>query len=166
MSELVLVANAADGTLSTLRLHRTGGTEGGAWLEPLALVGELPGCSTFAVDAGRDLVHAAYKDDDGAGLATLSLDREFDNGFRVGAYFTLTDVSFAEFGEGSFDKGIRLTIPFSWVLGQPTQSDYSATIRPLTRDGGAPLNVSGRLYETIRPWQEQRLDMQWGKAWR
>lgn len=76
MSELVLVANAADGTLSTLRLHRTGGTEGGAWLEPLALVGELPGCSTFAVDAGRDLVHAAYKDDDGAGLATLSLDRE------------------------------------------------------------------------------------------
>ena len=98
--------------------------------------------------------------------ATLSIDREFANGWRVGAFATKTDVSAEDFGEGSFDKGIRLTIPFSWVLGQPTQSDYSATIRPLTRDGGAPLNVSGRLYETIRPWQEQRLDMQWGKAWR
>lgn len=76
MSELVLVANADDGTISTLRLHRSGGNSGSGWLQPVDLVGELPGCSTFAVDAERDLVHAAYKGDDGAGVATLSLDRE------------------------------------------------------------------------------------------
>ena len=98
--------------------------------------------------------------------ATLSVDREFANGWRVGAFATKTDVSAEEFGEGSFDKGIRLTIPFSWILGQPTLTDYNAVIRPLTRDGGAQLNVSGRLYETVRPYQQERLDMQWGKAWR
>lgn len=98
--------------------------------------------------------------------ATLSVDREFANGWKVGAFATKTNVSAEDFGEGSFDKGIRLTIPFSWVLGLPTQTDYSTTIRPLTRDGGAQLNVTGRLYETVRPWQQDRLDMQWGKAWR
>lgn len=110
------------------------------------------------VDVGRYLA--------GDWGATLSVDREFANGWRVGAFATKTNVSAEEFGEGSFDKGIRLTIPFSWVLGQPTQTEYSTTLRPLTRDGGAQLNVTGRLYETVNPWQQERLDMQWGKAWR
>lgn len=70
VSDLLLVANAGDGTISTLRLHHDS-TPG---LEVLATSAELPGCSTFAVDAARDLVHAAYKGDP-AGIATLSLDR-------------------------------------------------------------------------------------------
>lgn len=71
MSELLLIANAGDGTVSTLRLHRDPAPR----LEVLATSGDLPGCGTFAVDAARDLVFAGYKGDP-PGIATLRLDRE------------------------------------------------------------------------------------------
>jgi hypothetical protein len=98
--------------------------------------------------------------------ATVSLDREFANGWKVGAFMTKTDVSAAQFGEGSFDKGIRLTIPLSWATGKPTQKDTGLTIRPLTRDGGARLMVDGRLYETIRETHQPEVAKSWGKFWK
>lgn len=67
-SSLVLVANAGDGSVSTFRL------EDGR-LELLAVTDGLTGCSTFAVDASRDLVYAGVKGEP-AGILTLSLDRE------------------------------------------------------------------------------------------
>jgi len=70
MSELLLIANAGDGTISALRLHRDPLPR----LEVLATSADLPGCGTFAVDAERDLVFAAYKGDP-PGIATLRLDR-------------------------------------------------------------------------------------------
>ena len=98
--------------------------------------------------------------------ATLSLDREFDNGWKVGAFATLTDVSFDDFGEGSFDKGIRFTVPLSWLLGRPSRASYSSTIRPVTRDGGARLEVDGRLYDTVRDYDRDGLVAEWGRFWR
>lgn len=71
MSESLLIANAADGTISALRLSR----EPHPQLEVIATSGELPGCATFAVDSERGLVFAAYKADP-PGIATLRLDRE------------------------------------------------------------------------------------------
>jgi 6-phosphogluconolactonase len=67
-SELVLVANAGDGSLSCFRLE-----DGG--LERLAVSSGLDGCSTFAVDPARDLVYAGVKGSP-AGILTLTLDRE------------------------------------------------------------------------------------------
>ncbi|SMX44744.1 YjbH domain-containing protein [Actibacterium lipolyticum] len=110
------------------------------------------------VDAGRYLA--------GDYGATFTLDREFANGWRIGAFFTLTDVSFEEFGEGSFDKGIRLYAPVSWVTGEPSQKGFGTTIRPLTRDGGARLDVRNRLYEVTRGFQDPILSDRWGKFWR
>lgn len=71
MSELVLVANADDGTISTLRLERGDRPR----LHVLATSPVGDGCGTFAVDAERDLVFAGYKGDP-AGIVTLRLDRE------------------------------------------------------------------------------------------
>jgi hypothetical protein len=82
--------------------------------------------------------------------ATFSLDRTFDNGWSVGAFFSQTDVSAEDFGEGSFDKGIRFNIPISWFLGIPSQNSIGTTIRPTQRDGGQKLNVPGRLYGQVR----------------
>lgn len=98
--------------------------------------------------------------------ATLTLAREFDNGWRVGAFATLTNVSATDFGEGSFDKGIQLTIPLDWVTGRPTKTKFSTVIRPVLRDGGARVDVSGRLYETVRGVQATELDATWGRFWR
>ena len=110
------------------------------------------------IDAGRYLA--------GDWGATFTLDREFANGIRVGAYFTLTDVSFEDFGEGSFDKGIRLSIPLSWLSGEPSQSGFGTTIAPTTRDGGQRLSVRNRLYEVTRDLHDPLLAQRWGKFWR
>ena len=110
------------------------------------------------VDAGRYLA--------GDWGATFTLDREFANGLRVGAYFTLTDVSFEDFGEGSFDKGIRLSIPLSWLSGEPSQSGFGTSISPTTRDGGQRLAVRNRLYDVTRNVHDPLLAERWGKFWR
>lgn len=110
------------------------------------------------VDAGRYLA--------GDWGGTLTLDREFANGWKVGAFATFTDASAQQFGEGSFDKGIRITVPLSWILGQPTTQKAEATLRPLTRDGGQRLDVDGRLYETVRGSHRPEIAKSWGKYWR
>lgn len=97
---------------------------------------------------------------------TVTLDREFGNGWRVGAFFTLTDVSTEDFGEGAFDKGIRISIPLGWGSGQPRRDSADLTIRPVLRDGGARLDVDGRLYEVVRPANAAGLTDRWARFWR
>jgi len=97
--------------------------------------------------------------------ATFSLDREFNNGWRVGAYMTLTDMPFADYGEGSFDKGVRVTVPLDWATGRGRQS-LGASLASLSRDGGARLQVDGRLYDTIRNGQPSQVTDGWGRFWR
>ncbi|MBA3911143.1 MAG: YjbH domain-containing protein [Rhodobacter sp.] len=98
--------------------------------------------------------------------ATVSIDRVFVNGWRVGAFATVTDVSAEDFGSGGFDKGIRFTIPLNWALGDETTRNFSTTLRPSTGDGGARLNVDGRLYDSIRDYHSDALDPEWGRVWR
>lgn len=109
------------------------------------------------IDAGRYLA--------GDWGATFALDREFDNGFSLGAYFTLTDVSKDDFGEGSFDKGIRFSIPLSWFTGEPSRRTFDSTLRPINGDGGARLQVSNRLYDEIRQGHVSELREDWGSFW-
>lgn len=97
--------------------------------------------------------------------ATLSVERQFANGWRLGGFFTLTDASSAEFGEGSFDKGITISVPLSWFTGRPTQQVVSTVLRPIQRDGGARLNVSDRLYEQVRDGHRSDLVADWGRVW-
>ena len=47
---------------------------------------------------------------------TINLFRKFNNGSKMGAFFTRTDLSFEDFGEGSFDKGVYLEIPFDNIF--------------------------------------------------
>ncbi|UWQ18106.1 YjbH domain-containing protein [Jannaschia sp. M317] len=98
--------------------------------------------------------------------ATYRLTREFDNGWKIGAYATKTNVSAADFGEGSFDKGLTLTIPFSWVTGRPSQQRSAITLQPLQRDGGARLRLSDRLYPQVQDLTGPNLTDQWGRVWR
>ncbi|MEM8978363.1 MAG: YjbH domain-containing protein [Pseudomonadota bacterium] len=97
---------------------------------------------------------------------TLSLDREFANGWRVGAFATFTDVSAEDFGEGSFDKGIQITGPLDWILGRPNKSTVEARVRSLSRDGGARLRLDNRLYDTVRDGHAPDLKKSWGRFWK
>lgn len=98
--------------------------------------------------------------------ATVTLERTFANGWRIGAFATLTDVPFDQFGEGSFDKGLTLTVPLGHVTGRATTREAGFTLRPVQRDGGARLAVPGRLYEQVRDAQEPALRRSWGRFWR
>ena len=77
--------------------------------------------------------------------ATLEVNRVFSNGVKAGAWATKTNVSSAVFGEGSFDKGVYVNIPFDVMLPQSTPGSGSFAWNPLTRDGGARLNRSFNL---------------------
>ncbi|WP_374424607.1 YjbH domain-containing protein [Paracoccus sp. (in: a-proteobacteria)] len=98
--------------------------------------------------------------------ATVSLSREFANGWRVGAWATKTDLSAEDFGEGSFDKGVEISIPLGWGTGQPSLRRVGGNIRSLSRDGGSRLRVDGRLYDTVRDSHSGQLYQGWGRFWR
>jgi len=97
--------------------------------------------------------------------ATVTLEREFAKRWKVGGFFTLTNVCSEDFGEGSFDKGIKITVPVNWLLGNPTSQTRSTTIRPLQRDGGARLNVPGRLYDQVWTGHRAGLVGNWSGVW-
>ena len=82
--------------------------------------------------------------------ATLDIKRIFSNGVALGAWATKTNVSAAQFGEGSFDKGIYVTIPFDAMLPKSTAGSGTIVWDPLTRDGGARLNRRFALYDLTR----------------
>ncbi|WP_371155581.1 YjbH domain-containing protein [Jannaschia sp. 2305UL9-9] len=98
--------------------------------------------------------------------ATYRLTREFSNGWQVGAFATMTNVSAEDFGEGSFDKGIFLSLPVSWLTGRPSRDRAGVEIKPIQRDGGARLNLRHRLYPQVRDLSDPQLGEQWGRFWR
>ena len=78
---------------------------------------------------------------------TLELSRRMKNGIEMGVFFSRTDVPADLFGEGTFDKGIRLKIPFS-IFNEP-QNLASYEWRPLTKDPAALLIKSISLHDFI-----------------
>ncbi|KIT17005.1 hypothetical protein jaqu_11950 [Jannaschia aquimarina] len=98
--------------------------------------------------------------------ATYELSRRFANGWELGAYATKTNVSSEEFGEGSFDKGIKITIPTSFLTGQPSRGERNTVIQPILRDGGARLRLQNRLYGLVSDQSGPELTEDWGRFWR
>ena len=71
---------------------------------------------------------------------TFDISREFTNGVKFGGWVTRTTASKKEFGEGSFDKGIYISIPFDEMMSVSTMNRANIAWAPLTRDGGAMLH--------------------------
>ena len=84
--------------------------------------------------------------------STLEVKRTFANGWSVGVFATMTEVSAEEFGEGSFDKGFIINIPFNALSVGNSRRTNNILLRPIQRDGGARLDGFGtRLWDTLRP---------------
>jgi len=77
---------------------------------------------------------------------TFEARRTFDNGFSIGAFVTRTNVSAVDFGEGSFDKGLFVSVPYSLLFSVNTRGKYSTIIRSIERDGGRRLESVGNLW--------------------
>ena len=116
------------------------------------------GMFNLEINAGRYLA--------GDWGATTTVSRKFGSGWEVGGYATFTDVPFSQFGEGSFDKAIYVSVPIDWIISSPTQIKRRLTIRPITRDGGANLSSARNLYKQIRRSQNAEFQREFGRLWK
>ncbi|TPD59487.1 YjbH domain-containing protein [Emcibacter nanhaiensis] len=93
--------------------------------------------------------------------ATFDISRRFDNGIRIGLFATVTDMSSEDFGDGSFDKGIYMKIPFGLFWYKPSRHDLEVEFRALGRDGGQRLDRGTELYEILSAGERHRLEQDW-----
>ena len=121
---------------------------------------DLPNRWNVKIDAGKYLA--------GDYGTTLAVARDFNNGWEIGAYATLTDVSFDTFGEGSFDKGITLRAPVAWFTGKKSQGWRNTIISPIRGDGGAKLELEENkyLYRKINKYGENAFRKNWKRVYR
>jgi len=89
--------------------------------------------------------------------------RTFDSGVRVGLWATLTDVPSEVFGEGSFDKGFYISLPFELFLTESSTRRGTFAFRPITRDGGARLGMEGRLHGIVSGTGTRNTMKHWNK---
>ena len=121
----------------------------------LSLYYDAGGLFDIEINAGRYLA--------GDWGATTTISRKFASGWEVGGYATFTDVPFATFGEGSFDKAIYVTLPLDWIISSPNKSRRRLNLRPITRDGGANLASSRKLYSHIEQSQSVNFKREFGR---
>ena len=82
---------------------------------------------------------------------TLELNRTFDNGWKIGAWASKTNVSAELFGEGSFDKGLYFKVPLYTIFNRDGRNSYQTYLRSTQRDGGARLEgIAGSIWHSLR----------------
>ena len=62
----------------------------------------------------------------------------------IGGFATFTNVSAAQFGEGSFDKGFFFRVPLDKLLSGNQKNLWNTTLHNLQRDGGQRLEGFGQ----------------------
>ena len=98
--------------------------------------------------------------------ATTTISRKFGSGWEVGGYATFTDVPFDTFGEGSFDKAIYVSLPLDWIISSPNKARRRLALRPITRDGGANMLSSRRLYRLLENYHSASFKREYGRLWK
>lgn len=93
---------------------------------------------------------------------TFDISRQTRSGFKAGVFFSNTNVSAIEFGEGSFDKGFYFQIPFDLFSGRYSTDYFNFKLRPLTRDGAAKLEYGNELDGLIYNTTYNELFNGWG----
>lgn len=88
----------------------------------------------------------------------VDFSKQFDSGVIAGAYASFTNMSAAEYGEGSFTKGFYISIPFDIMTVKPSANRANLFWQPITRDGGQMLNRKYQLFnltDARSPWLQR-----------
>jgi len=107
----------------------------------------------FALKGGRFLAR-----DSGF---NFDFSRRFKSGLKMGVFFSLTDISEYEFGEGSFDKGFYFYMPVDVFWSNYSKQSTGFGLRPLTRDGAASLKHTFNLYGVTEQAEFNNLYRDW-----
>ena len=92
---------------------------------------------------------------------TLDLSRRMPSGWQAGVFFTITNVSSEDFGEGSFDKGFYFKIPLSIYKKNYSKNSNGFSLRPMTRDGGQKINIDNRLIDSFYGSSKSEINESW-----
>ena len=92
---------------------------------------------------------------------TLDLSRRMPNGWKAGVWYSNTNVSAEEFGEGSFDKGFYIHIPLSIFSKDYVKNVQAFSLRSMTRDGGQKLELRNRLIDSFYGSSEYEFNENW-----
>lgn len=92
---------------------------------------------------------------------TFNVSRDFKSGLSMGVFFSLTDISKAEFGEGSFDKGFFFNLPIQVFFQEFSRGQTGFGLRPLTRDGAQFLVHAQNLWSTTYQANEAQIVHEW-----
>ena len=94
---------------------------------------------------------------------TVGLSRRFKTGFTVGAFFSLTDISKKEFGEGSYDKGFYFLVPIDIISPSYQMRTFTWGLRPVTRDGAAEITHGLPLWGVTDQSNKWSITHNWGE---
>lgn len=92
---------------------------------------------------------------------TFDISRRLSSGFRTGIFFTRTNLSAEQFGEGSFDKGFYFQIPIDLFLNNYRGGYINFKLRPLTRDGGQKLEAGNDLIGIMHTTSRSEIERDW-----
>ena len=92
---------------------------------------------------------------------TFNVSRDFKSGLSMGVFFSLTDISKAEFGEGSFDKGFFFNLPIQVFFREYSRGQTGFGLRPLTRDGAQYLVHAQNLWSTTYQADKAQIIHEW-----
>ena len=93
--------------------------------------------------------------------ATLDISRRLKKGLTLGVFATKTSMSAEEFGEGSFDKGFYFSVPTEMFYTKYRTGHLSFGLHPLTKDGGAMLNMHNKLFALFGGTNRSSLIRDW-----
>jgi hypothetical protein len=92
---------------------------------------------------------------------TLDLSRRMPSGWSAGIFFSNTNVSAEDFGEGSFDKGFYFNVPMSIFRKKYNKNVNGFKLRTMTRDGGQKLDLRNRLIDSFYGSTKTEIDENW-----
>ena len=92
---------------------------------------------------------------------TFTVSRAFRSGLNMGVFFSLTDISKEEFGEGSFDKGFFFNLPIQVFFDEYSRGQAGFGLRPLTRDGAQSLVHAQTLWSTTYQANKDQIVHEW-----
>ena len=96
---------------------------------------------------------------------SFTFSREFRSGANMGIFFSLTDISKEEFGEGSFDKGFFFNLPIQMFFEKYSRGMTGFGLRPLTRDGAQTLVHANDLWSTTYAANKNNIMRDWGDVY-
>ena len=84
------------------------------------------------------------------------------SGWNAGFFFTRTNVSAEDFGEGSFDKGFYFNIPLNIFTKDYSKDTNGFSLKTMTRDGGQKLELKNRLIDSFYGSTYAEINENWG----